>query len=123
MELKGDACSLIDRGNEPGYRGRHVNITCDSREDLIMKKLLFICACFISALFFINFGVEAKMMPKGSIWEIDVLCDGGNQKIVHAQVRAVTQPEAEQMAKHQAYLGRYFGTDCKKPKILKLKKH
>lgn len=87
-----------------------------------MKKTIVVCASVLLACFFINADAEAKQIPKGDTYDVVARCDGPNQKDVHVQVRAVTQPEAEQMAKHKAYLGRYFGSDCRKPIIRKIKK-
>jgi len=85
-----------------------------------MKKTPVIYASFLLACFLITTAAEAKNIPKGNTYDVVVRCDGANQKDLHVQVRAVTQPEAEQMAKHQAYLGRAFGSSCKSPKIKKI---
>ncbi|CAH2031322.1 hypothetical protein [Trichlorobacter ammonificans] len=87
-----------------------------------MKKTPVICASFLLACFLINTDAEAKRIPTGNTYDVVVRCDGPNQKDQYVQVRAVTQPEAEQMAKHKAYLARYFDSSCKNPKIKKIKK-
>jgi len=87
-----------------------------------MKKNFLLCACLLSVSFYIIIDAEAKMIPKGNIYDIVVRCDGANQKDLHVQIRRVTQPEAEEEAKHQAWVQRYWGTDCRKPKIKSVKK-
>lgn len=86
-----------------------------------MKKMFLICACFLSACFYVIIDAEAKHIPSGDSYEVVARCEGANQKDEKITGKYVTQYDAEKAAKHKAWVGRYWGTDCKNPKIRSIK--